>query len=94
VQHILAGEQSFTVYFSIRDQATRAAKLAVQVARGEKPTGLTTRVDNGAKQVPTILLKPQVIRKDNIADTVIADDFVSWDEVCVGEYERLCPANR
>ena len=39
LQHILAGEQSFTVYFSIKDQATKAANLAVQVARGEKPTG-------------------------------------------------------
>ena len=31
------------------------------------------------------------IRKDNIADTVIADDFVSWDEVCVGKYKKYCP---
>jgi D-xylose transport system substrate-binding protein len=94
LQHILAGEQSFTVYFSIKDQATKAANLAVQVARGEKPSGLTTQVDNGKKMVPGILLKPQVIRKDNIAQTVIADDFVSWEEVCVGEYESLCPADR
>ena len=44
--------------------------------------------------MPTIFLKPQTIRKDNIADTVIADDFVSWDEVCVGRYKKLCPADR
>src|SRR4051812_9851203 len=94
LQHILAGEQSFTVYFSIKDQATKAANLAVQLARGQKPTGITTQVDNGKKQVPTILLKPQTIRKDNIADTVIADDFVSWNEVCVGKYEQYCPADR
>ena len=94
LQHILAGEQSFTVYFSIKDQATKAANLAVQVARGEEPTGVEQKVDNGKKQVPTILLKPQTIRKDNIADTVIADDFVSWDEVCVGSYEQYCPKDR
>jgi len=94
LQHILAGEQSFTVYFSIKDQAAKAANLAVQLARGQKPSGITTQVDNGKKQVPTILLKPQTIRKDNIADTVIADDFVSWNEVCVGKYEQFCPADR
>jgi D-xylose transport system substrate-binding protein len=94
LQHILAGEQSFTVYFSIKDQATKAAKLALEVARGQKPSGITTQLDNGKKQVPTILLKPQTIRKDNIASTVIADDFVSWDEVCVGQYEKFCPADR
>ena len=91
VQHILAGQQSMTVYFSIKDQATKAANLAVQVARGEKPTGTDTEVDNGTKKVPTIFLKPVTIRKDNIADTVIADDFVSWDDVCIGKYKEFCP---
>jgi D-xylose transport system substrate-binding protein len=94
LQHILAGEQTFTVYFSIKDQATKAANLALQIARGQKPTGLTTSVDNGNRQVPTILLKPQTIRKDNIADTVIADDFASWDDVCVGQYAKYCPEER
>jgi D-xylose transport system substrate-binding protein len=94
LQHILAGEQSFTVYFSIKDQATKAADLAVQAARGEEPTGITTEVDNGKGKVPTILLEPQTIRKDNIADTVIADDFASWDDVCVGDYEKYCPKDR
>jgi D-xylose transport system substrate-binding protein len=94
LQHILAGEQSMTVYFSIKDQATKAANLAVQVARGERPTGVDTQVDNGKKRVPTIFLKPQTIRKDNIADTVIADDFVSWEEVCVGHYAKFCPKDR
>jgi D-xylose transport system substrate-binding protein len=94
LQHILAGEQSFTVYFSIKDQATKAANLALQVARGDEPTGITTEVDNGTGKVPTILLEPLTIRKDNIADTVIADDFASWDDVCVGEYEKYCPETR
>jgi D-xylose transport system substrate-binding protein len=94
LQHILAGEQTFTIYFSIKDQATKAAKLAMEVASGQKPTGITTEVDNGKGKVPTILLKPQTIRKDNIADTVIADDFASWDDVCTGKYEKLCPKDR
>ena len=91
VQHILAGEQSMTVYFSIKDQATKAANLAVQIARGEKATGIETEVDNGAKKVPTIFLKPVTITKDNIADTVIADDFVAWKDVCTGKYKQYCP---
>jgi D-xylose transport system substrate-binding protein len=94
LQHILAGEQSFTVYFSIKDQATKAANLAIQLARKQQPTGINTEVDNGNGKVPTILLKPQTIRKDNIASTVIADDFASWDDVCTGKYEKLCPKDR
>jgi D-xylose transport system substrate-binding protein len=80
-----------TVYFSIKDQATKAANLAVQIARGEKPTGIETEVDNGVKKVPTIFLKPVTITKDNIADTVIADDFVAWKDVCTGKYKQYCP---
>jgi D-xylose transport system substrate-binding protein len=94
LQHILAGEQTFTIYFSIKDQATKAANLALQIARGQKPTGITNQLDNGKKKVPTILLDPLTIRKDNIADTVIADDFASWDDVCVGDYEKYCPKDR
>jgi D-xylose transport system substrate-binding protein len=94
LQHILAGEQSFTIYFSIRDQATKAAKLALQIDRGERPTGITTKVDSGKRMVPTILLNPKTIRKDNIASTVIADQFASWKDVCVGAYAKYCPANR
>jgi D-xylose transport system substrate-binding protein len=94
LQHILAGEQTFTIYFSIKDQATKAANLALQIARGQKPTGITNQLDNGKKKVPTILLDPVTIRKDNIADTVIADDFASWDDVCVGDYEKYCPKDR
>jgi D-xylose transport system substrate-binding protein len=91
VQHILAGEQAMTVYFSIKDQATKAANLAVQIARGEKPTGIETEVDNGTKKVPTIFLKPVTVTKDNVADTVIADDFVAWKDVCTGKYKQYCP---
>src|SRR6185312_9969443 len=69
-------------------QARKAANLAVQISRGEKPTGIETEVDNGAKKVPTISLKTVTVTKDNIADTVIADDFVSWKDVCTGKYKQ------
>jgi D-xylose transport system substrate-binding protein len=93
LQHILAGEQSFTIYFSIRDQATKAANLALQIDRGERPTGITTKVDTGKRMVPTILINPKTIRKDNIASTVIADRFAAWKDVCVGAYAKYCPAD-
>ncbi len=94
VQHILAGEQCMTVYFSIREQAALAGNLAVELAQGKKPSGITGETDNGKKKVPTILLKPVAVTKDNVADTVIADDFTNWKDVCVGEYEKHCPENR
>jgi len=37
-------------------------------------------------------LAPAVVTKDNIAETVIADGFRTWDEICFGEFEQYCPA--
>ncbi len=31
------------------------------------------------------------VTKDNIADTVIADGFRTWEEICVGDFAQYCP---
>jgi len=31
------------------------------------------------------------VTADNIEDTVIADEFRTWEEICVGEFEQYCP---
>src|SRR6185436_2376818 len=49
---------------------------------------------NGTNDVPFIKLTPLAVTKDNIAETVIADGFRTWDEICVGEFEAACPADR
>ena len=51
-------------------------------------------VDNGTNPIPAILLVPVAVTKDNVAETVIADGFRTWDEICVGEFAQYCPANR
>jgi D-xylose transport system substrate-binding protein len=92
LQHILAGEQTFTVYFSYGTQARLAADLAVQLLRGETPTGITAEVDNEGRMVPAMLIEPVTVRADNIEETVIADGLITWADICVGEYEKYCPA--
>ncbi len=92
LQHILAGEQSFSVYFSYGTQAKLAGDLAVQLLKGEKPTGLTASVDNEGVKVPAALIDPVTVRKDNIEQTVIADGLITWKDICVGEYAQYCPA--
>jgi D-xylose transport system substrate-binding protein len=42
VQFILAGWQSGTVYKSVRKEANTAAKVAIQLVKGQKVTGVTT----------------------------------------------------
>ena len=46
---------------------------------------------NTSNDIPFIALDPIGVTKDNIADTVIADGFRTWEEICVGDFEALCP---
>jgi D-xylose transport system substrate-binding protein len=92
IQRILIGEQYMTVYKAIKPEAEAAAELAVALARGEDPPqGLVNdKVDNGQEQVPSVLLTPVAVTKDNIQDTVIKDRFWKASQVCTGKYAAAC----
>ncbi len=79
-QRIMRGTQAMTVYKPLKNLATLAAKVAVQVAKGEKPTATGT-LDNGAKQVPSIFEKVVSVDKDNMMATVVADGFHKAEEL-------------
>lgn len=86
LQRILAGDQTMTVYKAIKDEAGAAAKAALLLATGKREEAralATTTVDNGAGQVPSILLDPLVVTRENIRDTVIADGFTTIERICV-----------
>lgn len=92
IQNILAGRQSMTVYKAIKAEAEAAAALAIALLRGEDTAALATgSVNNGTKDVPSVLLVPVSVTKDNVAETVIVDGFRTWEEICVGEFEEFCP---
>ena len=92
IQRILAGEQLMTVYQPIIDIAESAAELAVPIAQGEEPPAdlAKDKVDNGAKQVPSVLLDTIAIQKDNIESTVVKDGFLDVSEICTGKYAKYC----
>lgn len=73
-QRILRGTQAMTVYKPLKNLATLAARVAVDVAKGNKPATATT-LDNGAKPVPSIFEKIISVDKENMAATVVADGF-------------------
>jgi D-xylose transport system substrate-binding protein len=92
IQRILVDEQYMTVYKAIKPEAEAAAQLAVALVRGEDPpSGLVNgEVDNGTEQVPSVLLTPVAVTKDNIADTVVKDGFWTADQICTGKYAQAC----
>ena len=73
-QRILRGTQAMTVYKPLKNLATLAARVAVEVAQGKKPA-TTATIDNGTKQVPSIFEKVISVDKENLTSTVVADGF-------------------
>jgi D-xylose transport system substrate-binding protein len=94
IQNILAGRQSMTVYKAIKAEAEAAAGLAIAIVKGtDTSTMATGKVNNGTNDIPSVLLVPVSVTKDNIADTVIKDGFRTWAEICVGDFAQYCPAD-
>jgi D-xylose transport system substrate-binding protein len=80
-KRIIEGEQSMTVYMSIKELATNSAILAMQLARNEKITSILTKVNNGRNDIPTLILDPKIVEKENIEFTVVQDGFLTMDEI-------------
>ena len=92
IQNILAGKQSMTVYKAIKAEAEAAAALAIALLKGEDTSALVSgAINNGTNDIPSVLLVPVSVTKDNIAETVIADGFRTWEEICVGDFAQYCP---
>ncbi len=83
-QRIMAGTQSMTVYKPVHHLARRAAELAVDLAEG-RPVVANGEVDNGQRQVPSVLLEVVSVTRDNLMDTVVADGFHSAEDVTGSE---------
>ncbi len=84
-----------TVYKPIKLEAEAAAEAAIALLKGEDVAALASdTLNNGTSEVPFLKLTPLAVTKDNIAETVIADGFRTWEEICVGDFEQYCPADR
>lgn len=71
---VAQGTQSMTVYKPVTKEADRAAEEAVRLAKGQEADA-DGAINNGKKKVPSILLKPELVTKDNIKATVVKDGF-------------------
>jgi len=83
-QRVVAGTQSMTIYKPIRTLATKAAEIAVAMAKKQPYEAPAARIDNGFKKVPSLLIAPVAVDKDNLVSTVIADGFHSLEQVYAG----------
>ncbi|WP_199521133.1 sugar ABC transporter substrate-binding protein [Jiangella anatolica] len=87
IQRIVAGEQYMTIYKPIKGEAEGAAEMAISIVNGEEVAGTTD-----FQGVPSLILDPIVVTVDNIADTVVADEFWSVEDICTDDYADACTA--
>jgi D-xylose transport system substrate-binding protein len=90
IQNIVNGDQCMTVYKAIKKEADAAADLAIALAKGETPTAETTPVNNETHDVPSVLLDPVSVTKDNISDYTGEVDFPKVEEICAGKLAAKC----
>lgn len=79
-KRILAGTQTMTVYKSLRTLTRLAARSAVLMAKGEK-VDTSSVINNGRKDVPTMLFDPIAVDKNNLDGVLIADGFLKRADV-------------
>ena len=90
LQNVLAGTQCMTVYKSATQEAGALADAAIALVNGDEADVTGTTVDSSDdSEVPSILLEPQAITKDNVGD-VIDDGGQKVEDVCAGKFADLC----
>jgi D-xylose transport system substrate-binding protein len=91
LQHIMDGDQCFTIYKPSTAEAEPAIKAIASLANGDVPDtgGVTITDPQTKKKVPSILATPTAVTKANVA-TPINDKYLAKNTVCTGSYVAKC----
>jgi putative multiple sugar transport system substrate-binding protein len=81
-KNIIAGKQSMTVWKDTRQLGDRVAIMIQSLFNGEAvETNDETTYNNGIKNVPTYLLDPEVVTKDQIQDRLVGTGFYTAEQL-------------
>jgi D-xylose transport system substrate-binding protein len=88
LQNILEGTQCMTVYKAAVGEANALADLAISLLNGEEAETNGT-VEDGNREVESVLLDPVAITKDNV-NLVVEDGAIAAKDLCTGKYAAMC----
>jgi D-xylose transport system substrate-binding protein len=83
VRRLVNDTQAMTVYKPLRPLARGAADAAVRMAKGERVEG-TSIINNGKKDVQSLLLNPIPVHKGLVDQIIIGDKFHTREQVYGG----------
>ncbi len=79
-KQILEGKDILAVHKTVKSIAYKTAEIVFQLERNEKPE-YDTLINNGRMDVPSIVLDPVVITKDNIQKLVFDEGFIDKNDL-------------
>jgi D-xylose transport system substrate-binding protein len=75
----------------VKQEAQGAAQLTQAVLNGETSSSVVNRqVNNGKKNVPSVILTPVAVTVRNIRDTVVRDGYWTVRQICTSAYASAC----
>ena len=82
VKSILAGEQYATIFKDTRELAKVTVDMIKALGEGEEPeVNDTETYDNGVIVVPSYLLDPVTVTKDNVTEVLVDSGYYTEDEI-------------
>ena len=90
LQLIVQGKQTMTIYKPIEPLANVAVDSAIKLGRGEK-VNTTDKINNGLKDIPSILLEPIAVDRNNIVSTLVKDGYQTLAKICANVPPDKCP---
>ncbi len=82
VKAINSGEQFATIFKDTRELAKVAVEMTVAVLNGTEPTVNDTKTyDNGKKVIPSMLLSPTIVVKDEISSVLVDSGYWTQAEI-------------
>lgn len=86
VRNILTGDQTMTVYKPIKKLADSVGKLVAAMSNGAGTSEFVTAksTTTGGATIPSIFNDVVTVDKSNVATTVVADGYITKDDLCKG----------
>jgi len=78
---IVQGTQSMTIFKDTRELGKRAIQMALELANGKPIDTQGRTVNNGKKDVPSVLLTPFIVTKDNLDEQLIKSGYLTREKV-------------
>ncbi len=75
------GTQSMTIFKDTRELGKRAIQMAADLANGKAIDTHGQVVNNGKRDVPSVLLTPYIVTKENLEERLIKSGYLPKDKV-------------